>query len=82
MDITPEMREKMDRIRAQIERTQLVFEQSIPAEVRLKLNQHYDRFRKKLSDSEILKMAIMADVLKPRPPMHWGEYSHMEKSDD
>lgn len=70
MEITPEIQEKINRVRKAIEKTQLAFRRSVPLEVRLQLNQNYDRFRKQLSDSEILRMALKADVITPREPVH------------
>lgn len=70
MKITPEIQEQINRVRKAIEKTQLAFRSSVPPEVRLQLNQNYDRFRKQLSDSEILRMALKADVISPREPVH------------
>lgn len=74
MEITPEIQEKINRVRKAIEKTQLAFRQSVPAEVRLQLNQNYDRFRKQLSDSEILRMVLKAEVITPREPIHSWDY--------
>lgn len=82
MEITPEIQEKINRVKKAIEKTQLAFERSVPAEVRLRLNQNYDRFRKQLSDSQILRMVLRAEAITPKEPLHWWEHPPRAKTDD
>ena len=72
MEITPEMQASIDRFRDAIEKAQLKLD-SVPPDLRERFQQEYDNFRKRISDSEIMKMVIMADALTPREPLHWWE---------
>ena len=76
MEITPEMQTSIDRFRNAIEKAELKLD-SVPPEVRERLQVKYEEFRKQvadqMTDSEIMRMLCMADVITPRPPRHWWE---------
>lgn len=77
MEITPEIQTSIDRFRDAIEKAKLKLD-SVPPEARERLQLKYEKFRKQvadqMTDSEILRMLCMADVITPRESVHSWDY--------
>ena len=62
----PELQAAIQRFRVAIENAELKIDAAVSPELREQLRNRYERFKKQVDDSEILKMILRADAMTPR----------------
>lgn len=66
MTISPEMQASIRRYRQAIDNARLKIDTAVTPENREKLQVEFEKFKRQLNDSEILKLILRAEAIAPR----------------